>query len=109
MGAWTNEVTITVEEAFDIKVANLAPEKSSVNVGEPLRFTVEVMFTRPAPSAGCIYADIYVNGSKVREAVLIGSYGSGATVAQGGFTLTFDSPGTYKVKAYVYTGPCGIR
>ena len=108
MGAWSNEVTITVQEEFDVASANISPDKSTVAPGETVTFSGSASFTTAAPSAGCLYADIYVNGQKVQEGVRVGSYAEGDTGANISFQLSFNQPGTYKVQAYVYTAPCGL-
>ena len=109
MGAWSNEVEVTVQEEFDVASAYIAPDKSTVSPGETVAFNGYARFTAPAPGSGCVYADIYVNGSKQRSGVLVGSYSEGARSANIGFSLVFEKPGKYTVQAYVYTGPCGIR
>ena len=109
MGAWSNEVEVTVQEEFDVKSATISPDKTTVAPGEPVSFSGRAVFTTAAPGNGCLYADIYVNGEKEKSSVLVGSYSGGETGANIGFQLVFEKPGKYSVQAYVYTGPCGAR
>ena len=111
VGAWSNEVTITVveEKVFDVKSATISPVQDRVEAGKQACFTGKAVFTEPAESSGCIYGDVYIDGEKAYEGITLGSFAEGDTEDNIGLCLVFNKPGTHTVQLYVYTGPCGAR
>jgi plastocyanin len=99
MGVWTNAITITVLQKFDVSQATISAAQTRVEVGQPVTFTGTATFTRAADASGTLYIDVYVNDTKVQT--VTASYSAGATSVKFSFTLTFNQPGTYTVKAFV--------
>jgi len=108
---WT-DIKVEVYSAFDVKSASIKPAKSEVQIDPTtgkatVDFYGEAFFTKSAPADGVLLANIEVNG-KVPDnlkGIQVGAYKAGDTGAPIKFTLEFTEPGTYTIRAYIYTSP----
>lgn len=107
MGVWSNEVDVTVSQpGLSVVSASLSADKTAVNVGGTVNFTVTSTLNREPTSYELqyygLYVEVYVNGQEAKSFTQ-GLVGGTTQIAN--FSLQFNEPGTYAVKVYVEVGP----
>jgi len=107
MGVWSNAVTVTVEEKFEVATNTLKAPAGPIYVGEPATFTGTVTFTRPAPETYTLLIDIEVNGSITQRDVPVETISPGESSKTYSFQLEFGKPGSYTIRTYAKVAPAG--